>query len=68
MCSEGYSSYLLCVSVHAILTVRAIKSIMKDIVMLSVRFAAIVNWLFLKIVLSKVRAFLLTSAGAPIFS
>ena len=47
MCSEGYSSCLVCVcvSAHAILAVRAIKSIMKDIV-LSVRFAAILNWRF----------------------
>ena len=50
MRSEGYSSCLVCVSVclsaHAILAVRAIKSITKDTIMLSVRFAAILKWRF----------------------
>ena len=43
MHSEGYSSCLVCVcpSGHAILAVRTIKSIMKDTIVLSVRFAAI---------------------------
>ena len=54
MRGEGYSSCLVCVSVclsvcllsvclsaHAILAVRAIKSITKDTIVLSVRFAAI---------------------------
>ena len=47
MRSEGYSSCLVCVSVclsaHAILAVRAIKSITKDTIVLSVRFAAILK-------------------------
>ena len=56
MRSEGYSSCLVCVyvcmcvclSAHAILAVRAIKSIMKDTIVLSVRFAAILkNGVFL---------------------
>ena len=52
MRSEGYSSRLVCVcvcvclSAHAILVVRAIKSITKDTIMLSVRFAAILKWRF----------------------
>ena len=59
----------LCLSGHAILAVRAIKSIMKDTIVLSVRFAAILKWrFFLKLSYSKVKAFLLTSAGAAIFS
>ena len=47
MHSEGYSSCLVCVcvcvclSTHAILAVRAIKSIMKATIVLSIRFAAI---------------------------
>ena len=58
MRSEGYSSCLVCVcvcvcvcvsvclSAHAILAVRAIKSITKDTIVLSVRFAAILKWRF----------------------
>ena len=58
MRSEGYSSCLVCVSVctyvrmyvclsaHAILAVRAIKSITKDAIVLSVSFAAILKWRF----------------------
>ena len=50
MLSEGYSSCLVCVFVclyaYAILAVRAIKSITKDTVVLSVRFAAILKWRF----------------------
>ena len=78
MRSEGYSSCLVCVSgclsvclsAHAILAVRAIKSITKDTIVLSIRFAAILIKMafFLKLCYSKVRAFLLTSAGAAIFS
>ena len=37
----------VCLSRHAILAVRAIKSIMKDTIVLSVRFAAILKWRFL---------------------
>ena len=52
---EGYSSSLVCVcvyvcmcvcvclSAHAILAVRAIKSVTKDTVVLNVRFAAILK-------------------------
>ena len=63
---EGYSSCLACVSVcmyvclseHAILAVRAVRSITKDAIMLSVRFAAILKRRFLlKLSYSKVRAF-----------
>ena len=36
----------VCLSGHAILAVRAIKIIMKDTIVLSVRFAAILNWRF----------------------
>ena len=36
----------VCLSAHAILAVRAIKSITKDTIVLSVRFAAILKWLF----------------------
>ena len=51
-----YSSCLVCLSVclseHAILAVRAIRSITKDTIVLSVRFAAILKkGVFLKIVL-----------------
>ena len=46
-CAEGYSSCLVCLSVclseHAILAVRAIRSITKDAIVLSVRFAAILK-------------------------
>ena len=46
---EGYSSRLVCMYVchaHAILAVRAIKSVTKDTVVLNVRFAAILKWRF----------------------
>ena len=36
----------VCLSGHAILAVRAIKSIMKDTIVLSVRFVAILKWRF----------------------
>ena len=36
----------VCLSGHAILAVRAIKSIMKDTIVLSARFAAILKWRF----------------------
>ena len=61
---EGYSSCLVCLSVclyfrtHAILAVRAVRSITKDAIVLSVRFAAILKKaFFLKLSYSKVRAF-----------
>ena len=52
---EGYSSRSVCLSVclseHAILAVRAVRSITKDAIVLSVRFAAILKGVFLKIAL-----------------
>ena len=80
MRSEGYSSCLVCMyfclsvsvclSAYAILAVRAIKSIMKDTIELSKHQICgnIKIAFFLKLSYSKVRAFLLTSAGAAIFS
>ena len=48
----------VCLSAPAILAVRAIKSITKDTIVLSVRFAAILKWrVFKKLSYSKVRAF-----------
>ena len=44
LCREGYSSHLVCMYVcdtHAILAVRAIKSLTNDTVVLNVRVAAI---------------------------
>ena len=47
----------VCLYAHAILVVRAIKSVTKDTVVLNVRFAAILYWrFFLKLSYSKVRA------------
>ena len=54
MRSEGYSSCFVCMCVclsvgaaHAILAERAIKSIMKDTIVLNIRFAAIfIKWRF----------------------
>ena len=62
MRSEGYSSravcMYVCLSEHAILAVRAVRSITKDAIVLSVRFAAIFKKaFFLKLSYSKVRAF-----------
>ena len=51
VCVCMYVCMYVCLSEHAILAVRAIKSITKDTIMLSVRFAAILKWRFLKIVL-----------------
>ena len=69
MRSEGYSSrsvclfvcmyvcMYVCLSEHAILAVRAVRSITKDAFVLSVRFAAILKKrFFLKLPYSKVRA------------
>ena len=62
MRSEGYSSrsvcLYVCLSAHAILAVRAVRSITKDAIVLSVRFAAILikKAFFLKLPYSKVRA------------
>ena len=71
MRSEGYSSCLVCMSfclsVDAILAVRTIKSIMKDTVILSIRFAAILKWCFsYNCLIQKLERFLLASAGAAI--
>ena len=81
MRNEGYSSrrvcvcvfvcvcVCLCLSAHAILAVRAIKSIMKDAIVLSIRFAAILKLRFsLNCLIRKLECLLLTSAGAAIFS
>ena len=61
MRSDGYNSCLVCVcvcmyvckyvcmhvgSAHTILAVRAIKSITKVTIVLSIRFAAIIKWRF----------------------
>ena len=59
----------VCLSEHAILAVRAIRSITKDAIMLSVRFAAILKRRFsYNCLIGKLERFLLTSAGAAIFS
>ena len=60
----------VCLSVrHAILAVRSTKSIMKDTIVLSVRFVAILKWHFpLNCLIRKLERHLLTSAGAAIFS
>ena len=48
----------VCLSAHAILSVRAIKSITKETIVLSVRFAAILKKVFFfKLSYSKVRVF-----------
>ena len=74
---EGYSSCLVylsvcmyvCLSVHAILAVHAIRSIMKDAIVLSIRFAAILKRRFsLNCLIRKLERFSLTSAGEAIFS
>ena len=58
-----------CVSAHAILAVCANKSITKDAIVLSVRFAAILKLRFsLNCLIRKLERFLLTSRGAAIFS
>ena len=46
----------VCLSEHAILAVRTIRSITKDAIVLSVRFAAILKRRFLKLFYSKVKA------------
>ena len=59
----------VCLSAHAILAVRATKSITKDTIVLSVRFAAILKWRFsLNCLIRKLESLLLTLAGAAIFS
>ena len=57
------------VRTHAILAVRATKSITKDTIVLSVRFVAILKWRFsLNCLIRKLERLLLTSAEAAIFS
>ena len=59
----------VCLSAHALLAVRAIKSITRDTIALSIRFAAIIKWHFsLNCLILKLERFLLTSTGAAIFS
>ena len=59
----------VCLSEHAILAVRAIRSIKKDAIVLSVRFVAILKWRFsLNCLIRKLEHFSLTSAGVAIFS
>ena len=56
----------VCLSEHAILAVHAIRSITKDAIVLSVRFAAILKRRFsLNCLIRKVECFSLTSAGRP---
>ena len=55
----------VCLSAHAILAVRAIKSIMKDII-LSIRFAAILSERFsLNCLIQKLEHFYLPRQGQP---
>ena len=60
-----YVCLSVCLSAHAILAVHAIKSIMKDTIVLSLRFAAILKWRFsLNCLIRKLERLLRTSAGA----
>ena len=52
-----YVRVCVCLSTHAILAVRAIKSIIKDTIVLSIKFAAIFKWCFFKVSYSKVGFF-----------
>ena len=64
-----YVRMYVCLSEHAILAVRAVRSITKDTIVLSVRFAAILKRRFsLNCLIRKLERFSLTSAGAAIFS
>ena len=76
---EGYSSCLVCVcacvcmsvclSEQAVLAVCVIRSITKDAIVLSIRFAAILKRRFsFNCLIRKLENFSLTSAGAAIFS
>ena len=60
----------VCLSAHAILAVREIKSIMKDIIVINVRFSILrLNCRFsLNCLIQKLEHFLLTSARAAIFN
>ena len=59
----------VCLSADAILAVHAIKSIMNETIVLSIRFAVILKCCFsLNYLIRKLEHFLLTSAGVAIFS
>ena len=59
----------VCLSEHAILAVRAVRSVTKDAIVLSIRFAAILKRReVLNCLIRKLERFSLTSAGAAIFS
>ena len=59
----------VCLSEHAILAVRAVRSITKDAIVLSVRFTVILKRRFsLNCLIRKLERFSLTSAGVAIFS
>ena len=61
-----YVCLSVCHSAYAILAVRAIKSIMKDTIILSIRFAAILKWRFsLNCLILNLEGFLLTRQGRP---
>ena len=72
MRSEGCNSCVcvcVCLSAHSILAVRAIKSIMKDTIVLSVIFVAILKRCFkIYFLIRTLERVSLTSAGAAIFS
>ena len=56
----------VCLSAHVILAVRAIKSITKDTIVLSVIFAAILKWRFsLNCLIRKLERFYLPRQGRP---
>ena len=58
----------VCLSAHAILLVHAIKSITNDIIVLSVRFAAILKWRFsLNCLIRKLDRVYLPREGLPSF-
>ena len=59
----------VCLFEHAILAVRAIRTITKDDIVLSVRFAEILKRrFFLNCLIRKLERFSFTSVGAAIFS
>ena len=69
VCLSVCLSVCLCLSGHAILAICAIKSIMKDTIVFSVRFEAILKLHFsLNCLIRKLEHFLLTVAGEAIFS
>ena len=63
-CVCVYLSVSVCLSAHAILAVRTIKSITKNTIVISIKFAAILKWHFsLNCLIRKLECFLLTSIG-----